>query len=96
MAVKKAEVKEVVPQIPRAPKIGDSVLYHKSIQTQTGSRFESYPALVTGFPKNGNFQAKDMAVHIAIFGQPGSPFDHKNEVMFSAIPTHGRWSHKEE
>lgn len=78
------------------PKLGDEVLFTKSIASQSGSSTRSFLAKIIGFPpKTSNFQDSDFAVDLIIFGQPGVLIDGKQGIMFSEVPTPGRWSPKE-
>ena len=92
---KQEEVKKEEKPAALRAKVGDIVMYTRSVSTQTGSTTESNPAMVVGYPKDSNFQVKDQAVDLIIFGSRGAPVDQKYGVMHSATPIPGRWSHRE-
>ena len=93
-AVAAFKAKDVIAE-PYLPKLGEIVIFSKDVSTQSGSQKATYPAMVVGYPKASNFQDKDLAVDIVIFGQPGAMVDQKYGIMFSKEKAHGRWSFRE-
>lgn len=73
--------------------LGRNVLYYKDVGHTTGKKLVAYPAIISSFPQSqAGFQHKDYAVDLTIFGNPGGSFDIKQGVMYSEVPTSGRWS----
>lgn len=84
---------EISTQVTPKAFIGRSVLYYKEVGLTTGKKLVAFPAIISAFPPvSSGFQAKDLAVDLTIFGNPGGVFDVKQGVMYSPVPTPGRWS----
>lgn len=74
-----------------APSVGRIVHFHRKVQNQTGSKLETFAALVNSLADGtSNFKPADMAVNLTVFTKHAT--ETRFGVMFSQEPRDGFWT----
>lgn len=94
MSKAKEEVKTVEKPLVKAPRLGQTVYYHKLVQTGQGPKIKAFAAVVVArAPKESNFQPADCAVNLYVFTDgSGGTNEVKCGVMIASTPTSGRYT----
>lgn len=82
-------------QPPVLPQIGEVVWYFRHQNSGNGAVKQTFAAIVQGYPpKTSNYQAKDLAVKLAVFSDQG---EQRREAMFDSTGEQkdGRWGYRE-
>lgn len=75
--------------------VGRIVHFWKTLNKQNGTRELIPMAGIVAHvlePGENNMQAKDHAIHIVCWSRPNLYMENKFNVMYSEVPTEGRWS----